>query len=112
MVSVSSSLCGNGPEGSSNGTIMPRRHKLAQSSIHHADLSETDLLSDDGARREVERRMAVGVVQIEQIDSVPIERVEKRLLRPPRPVAPELPPEVPRVEHAPEVPAEEVHERA
>jgi len=70
------------------------------------------LLGDDGARREVERRVAVGVVQIEQIDSIPTERVEKRLLRPPRPVAPELPPEVPRVEHASEVHAEEVHERA
>lgn len=59
------------------------------------------LLGDDGAWWEVERRVAVGIVQIEQIDGIPAERVEKRLLRPPRPVAPDLPPEVPRVEHAP-----------
>lgn len=76
------------------------------------DRSKSDLLSDDAARGEVERRVAVGVVQVEHVDGVPGERVEERLLRGPRLVAPQLPPEIPGVEPAPEVAAEEEHERA
>lgn len=76
------------------------------------DRSKSDLLGYDAARGEVERRVAVGVVQVEHVDGIPGERVEERLLRGPRLVAPQLPPEIPGVQPAPEIAAEEVHERA
>lgn len=55
--------------------------------------------------------MAVRVIQVEHVHGIPGQRVEERLLRRPRPLAPQLPPEIPRVQHAPEIAAEEVHER-
>lgn len=69
------------------------------------------LLSDDAAWREVERRVAVRVVQIEHVHAIPGKRVEKRLLSGPRLLTSQLPPEIPSVQPASEIAAEEVHER-